>query len=194
MKFIVVAYYTKNTIYEAMVEKFIESVKRHNVPHYVQAIENKGDWYKNTNYKPTFLKGMLLKYPGFSIVYVDIDAEFLKYPVLFETFDYDIGVHVFDRSCYSKSHQGFEVLSGTIFLRNNMKVYELVERWERECRANPKKWDQRSLEAVLEGDYGVLPGEYCKIFDRWSDVITDPVIVHYQASREVRRNKGKILF
>ena len=195
MNFIVCAYYTRNTLYQQKAEKFIASLKKFDVPYYVEAIEDKGDWYKNTVYKPTFLKRMLEKFHPLSIVYVDCDAEFLRYPDLFENWSgltyIDVGVYVFDRSCYTKSRGGFEVLSGTIFLKNNEKVYKIVEKWEKECQSNPRIWDQRSLEKVLEGNYHELPGEYCKIFDRM-DEIKDPVIVHYQASRIVRRNKGKL--
>jgi len=193
MNYIIVAYYTRNTLYEKVTQKFIASMKKFDIPYYIEAVENRGDWYKNTNYKPTFLKKMLKKFPCLSVVYVDCDAEFLRFPDLFEnwsTLSYiDIGVYVFDRSCYTKSKGGFEVLSGTIFLKNNEKVYKIVEDWEKECNAHPRVWDQRSLEKVLNGHYHVLPGEYCKIFDRMKD-IKNPVIVHYQDSRQVRKNKG----
>jgi hypothetical protein len=191
MSFIVTAYYTRNTLYEQKVQVFEASLQKFNIPYHIKAIENKGDWYKNTGYKPTFLKEMLKKFPMLSIVYVDVDAEFLRYPDLFETYDQDIGVYVFDRSCYKKSAHGFEVLSGTIFLKNNEKVYKIIEQWENECKENPRIWDQRSLEKILNGNYSLLPGEYCRIFDRMEH-ITNPVIVHYQASREIRRNKGRL--
>ena len=124
-----------------------------------------------------------------NIVYVDVDAEFLKFPTLFETLGNDpscnIAVHLFDRSCYRKSAKGFEVLSGTIFMRNCEWVKDILNKWEDACKHNAI-WDQKALERVLEGRYTKLPGEYCKIYDKWSATITDPVIVHYQASRKVR--------
>ena len=160
MNFIIVAYYTRDTLYEERAQKFIESLKKFDIPYYVEAIESKGDWYKNTAYKPTFLKEMLKKFPNLSIVYVDCDAEFLQFPDLFEnwsTLTYiDVGVYVFDRSCYTRSKGGFEVLSGTILLKNNEKVYKMVEAWEKECITNPRIWDQRSLEKVLNGKFHPL--------------------------------------
>jgi len=189
--FIVVGYYTKNTIYEEKSKIFINSLKKFNIPYDVQAIKNLGDWWSNTNYKPTFLYEMLKKHKPKSVIYVDCDAEFLHFPELFERLSVDpsvnVGVYIFDRSCYRKSAHGFEVLSGTVFLKNNQTVLELVKRWEMECKNNPRVWDQKSLEKVLNGNYTKIPGEYCKIFDRMEH-ITDPVIVHYQASREVRKN------
>ena len=134
---------------------------------------------------------MLEKFPDLNIIYVDCDAEFFAFPELFYTFVGNVGVYLFDRSCYSVSAKGFEVLSGTIFLRNNVEVKQMVEDWEAECKNNPNVWDQKSLQKVLGDNYEKLPGEYCKIFDRM-EWITSPVIIHYQASREVRKNGMKI--
>jgi len=195
MSYIICAYFTSDTLYEQKAKTLIASLNKFKIPHDVQAVKNFGDWYKNTGYKPTFLRKMLEKHPDKSVVYVDCDAEFLRYPDLFEpwsTLPYiDIGVYVFDRSCYRKSAHGFEVLSGTIFLKNNEKVYKIIKQWEQECKEHPRVWDQRSLEKVLGGQYTALPGEYCKIFDRMENIV-DPVIVHYQASRIVRKNRGKL--
>jgi len=183
--YVVVAYYTTKTFYAELSEKLLKTLKQFSILHDVVGIENRGSWIKNTAYKPTFIKSMLLKHHSKNIVYVDCDAEFLKYPELFDTFGGNVGVYVFDRSCYRKSKQGTEVLSGTIFFKNCLKTLSIVERWIDCQRANPKMWDQRTLEKVLNGDFELLPGEYCKIFDRMPDIV-DPVIVHYQASRRVR--------
>lgn len=190
MNFIIVGYYTRNTIYQEKAEEFRDSMLHHNIPFYIEGIDNLGDWWKNTNYKPTFLREMLDRFYPKSIVYVDCDAKFFGFPTLFEDLYsnpvVNVGVHLFDRSCYKRSQHGFEVLSGTIFLKNNSIVRGLVDEWVEECRNNPRKWDQKSLEKVLNGDFYRLPGEYCKIFDKMED-ITKPIIVHYQASRQVRR-------
>ena len=190
--FIIVAYYTRDTFYESYAEVFIDSVLAYGVPYYVEAIDNKGDWFKNTSFKPTFLKQMLDKFPDRNIVYVDIDAEFKAYPVLFEEMDGDVAVHNLDRSLYKRRQvKDWEVLSGTVFLRNNEKVRRIVERWEKECAKYPYVWDQRHLEKVLDGDFYNLPEEYCTIFDTMRHV-KEPVILHHQASRELRRNKMKL--
>jgi hypothetical protein len=186
MNYVIVGYYTRNTLYEEKARVLIQSMERFEIPHDIVAIDSFGTWWQNTGYKPTFLLEMLDKHSPTSIVYVDCDAEFMRYPDLFDTLDCDVGVYVFDRSCYTRSHKGTEVLSGTIFLKSNTKVRALLEKWIRACRASPKVWDQKLLEKVLEGQFFTLPGEYCKIFDRM-DHITNPVIVHYQASREVRK-------
>jgi hypothetical protein len=187
----VVGYYSTHTIYEGKAEFLRYSLEQYAVPYHLQPIEDQGVWYANTCYKPTFLLEMLEKFPGVNIIYVDVDAEFMMYPKLFDHFEGDVGVYLFDRSCYAKSEHGFEILSGTIFLRNNIEVFQMVERWALECKSNPGVWDQKSLQKVLGDNYTKLPGEYCKIFDRM-EWITKPVIVHYQASREVRKNRMRI--
>ena len=189
--FMVVGYFSKNTIYDSKAEHLRKSLEKYSVPHCLVPIDDRGGWYANTCYKPTFLLEMLELFPDHNIIYVDVDAEFMMYPELFPIFEGDVGVYLFDRSCYAKSEHGFEVLSGTIFLRNNIPVYEMVRAWELECVENPSTWDQKSLQKVLGENYTKLPGEYCKIFDRM-EWITEPVIVHYQASREVRKNRMRI--
>jgi len=191
--FIVVVFYTRNTIYEEKVGRLTKSLIKFNLPCYIEGIENRGSWIQNVNYKPTFIKDMLKKFPNDNIVYVDADAEFLQYPILFETLDCTIAVHLHDYTLYTQGrNKKKEILSGTIFLKNNEEVYKLVERWENECRRDPKVYDQISLEKVLNNNYYPLPANYCKIFDIMR-IVKDPVIVHYQASREVKRNKGKLV-
>ncbi len=187
--FVIVGYYTHGTFYEEMSKTLIESLERHNIPFYIEGVPNLGTWMKNTSFKPTFLKQMINKFEE-NIVYVDVDARFFKFPILFEELNNDpecnIAVHVFDRSCYRASAKGVEVLSGTIFMRNCEWVRTILDMWEDRCKHN-SIWDQKALESVLGDRFTKLPGEYCKIVDKWSDRYKDPVIVHYQASRKVRQ-------
>jgi len=191
MNYIVVAYYTKKTLYESMSKILVKSLERFKIPYYIEGIDSLGDWFKNTGYKPIFIKTMLKKFPDKNIVYVDCDAEFLEYPKLFEDLDCNIAVHLLNRTSFRKYCKGTEILSGTIFLKNNDEVYNLVEKWEQECLKNPTVWDQKSLENILGDSFYNLPVEYCKIFDM-NEKVKNPVIVHYQASRLVRRNRGKL--
>lgn len=187
--YVVVAYYTIDTLYESHAAILQKSLERFDVPYHIDGVKNLGSWLTNTSYKPTFVLGMLEKFDE-DIVYVDVDAEFQHYPELFDTLGSEmrhcIAAYEFDRSCYRKSPKGTELLSGTLYLRNVIETIKVVKTWENRCKSNPKEWDQRSLEFVLGDDWHRLPGEYCKIFDRMESVV-DPVIVHYQASRQVRR-------
>ncbi len=187
---IIVGYWTERTLYERKAKTLITTLNLNKVLYYIEKVSNLGSWHKNTNYKPTFIKRMLKKFPDSDIIYVDVDARFLRYPSLFDELNCDIAVHEFDRSNWPRG-KGTEVLSGTIFLRNNERVFNLVERWESECKKNPKVWDQKSLEKILAGNFYRLPGEYCKIFGLMNK-IESPVIIHYQASRGVRKNRGRL--
>jgi len=192
MKFIVVGYYTPDTFYEAHARLFANSMKRFDIPYYLEAVPDQGGWILNCGYKPTFILKMMKKFSECNIVYVDCDAEFGQYPVLFEELECNIAIHHFDR----RNHPGikrecYEVLSGTIFLKNVTAVYKLVEKWEAECKRRPGIWDQKALEKVLDGDFYNLPPEYCVICNIMRH-IKKPIIVHYQASRIVRENKMNI--
>ena len=190
MSWIVCAYYTENTIYKKHAKKLIESMHQFNLPYDVFGVPNKGSWYANMQYKPVFLSQMLEKHP-YSIVYVDVDAIFCRYPEYFNKLDaipeVNIGVHILDHSRYKRKTRPPELLSGTIFLKNTTTTKQIVEEWIRECRKNPHLWDQRALASVLERyKYHLLPEEYTVIFDYMSSV-KNPVIKHFQASRQNRR-------
>ena len=190
--FIAVAYYTVNTIYEQEVKRLKSSLNKFSIPNHVEAIPDLGNWHKNVNYKPTFIRRMMDAYPNKSILYVDVDAEFFKYPRIFHYMKADIAVHEFDRKWYSPNHQGTEILSGTIFLQNNEASRQIVDQWEETCQKNMGDWDQRSLAKVLPQDFGKLPARYCVIFDTMATV-EGKIIVHYQASRRARQNRKKIV-
>lgn len=194
MSFLVVGYYTRNTLYEDMAKVFVESLKKFNIVYHIQAIEDLGDWHLNTSYKPTFLREMLDTFDQ-DIVYVDVDAEFFRYPYLFNEINYNIAVHYFNKELHRTVNKrsrvtGYEVLSGTVFLKNCEATKLIVENWERECKKFPYTWDQVSLAKVIGTDFYNLPEEYCTIFDVMSHVRL-PVIKHYQASRVMRRMKQR---
>jgi len=149
-------------------------------------VEDKGSWKKNTQYKPTFIKDMLIKYPDYSIVYTDIDSVFKAYPILFENISEDIAAHVFNRAEYSSSSkQTNELLSGTLYFKNSPESIRILDLWIAECAKHPASWDQKALQKVISKFYK-LPPQYCCIFDTMCTV-KNPVVIHYQASRELRR-------
>ncbi len=191
-KFIVIGYFTRGSFYEDYAQTLVETLERYNVLYHIEGVEDLGDWYKNVNYKPTFIKRMLNKFPEHNIVYVDCDAKFFGYPKLFEEIEDNIAVHRFNKSHFHRKLKGFEVLSGTIFLKNTEETYKIVERWEKQCKRKPRQWDQKSLEQVLGGNFYNLPERYCKIFNIVYPV-ENPIIVHYQASRVIRKNGMRIL-
>lgn len=184
---IVTAYYTPK--YQKHANRLVESLERFNIPNDVCLVSDLGDWYKNTQFKPVFLQQMLEKHAPKSIVYVDVDAEFLSYPSYFDELDLldiNIAVHILDHSKYRRKGIPSEMLSGTIFLKNTEEVRIITNEWRKELSKDSQLWDQRALAMVLrQHKYHLLPEQYIVIFDYMSSV-QNPVIKHYQASREFR--------
>lgn len=185
--YIIVSYYTKNTPYEDIVQCLINSIVRCNIKYDIIGIDNLGSWYKNTQYKARFLLDMLSKHTE-NIVWIDADGVIKQYPILFQQIEGDIGVY----------YNPKELLSGTLYLANNEKVRELVQRWITGIiKSDANCLDQRILQLVLDEaidlnlDICRLPIAYCQIFDKHKG---KPIIEHFQASRKFKqwRNRGWI--
>jgi len=185
-KFIVVSYYTKGTPYQKEAAKLERSLMKHGVPYHIAAVPNRGSWQKNTHFKAIFIRNMLKEFIGINIVFTDADSIFHTYPKLFEDLDCDISVHF-----RNWKYQQNELLSGTIYLANNIKVCLLIADWIRINRKEPLNWEQRNLQrAVIRRKHilslSYLPMEYCCIFDDEKRKFCKPVIEHFQASRKYR--------
>ena len=195
--FIVAAYYTAGTGYQAEAEKLRASLVKFGIDHWVAEVPNLGSWQKNTQYKAKFVFETLTQgaYLGDArpIVFVDADAIFHAYPELFDTLDADAAFAWRDYSKFpsASSRTRRELLSGTIFLRNTEAVRSFVQEWIAENERQPTAWEQRNLQAVVARADGKLriaelPPTYCKIFDIMRDA-GPAVIEHYQKSRVYRR-------
>lgn len=203
MSFKVVAYYTEDTLYARHSKRLERSLKRYEIPYYIQPIKSLGSWFLNTAYKPIFIREMMKKFEGECdfVVYVDVDAKFLGYPKNFDSISCEIAAYIYDGREYRRNNWIPELLSGTLCFKICPACYDLVEAWAERCRLKPKVWDQKNLAHILSIchtdppkvgypiDFQVLPGEYCKIFDKM-DYIREPIIVHFQASRDVRATKS----
>lgn len=183
MSYIIVGYYTENTSYAEESKNLTASLDKLQLPYDVMGVPNQGTWQANTQYKAYFIQQMLSKHFPKNLLYLDVDAVVHKHPVLFDTLLADIGVH------YLRST---ELISSTIYLRNNAAVAQLVDRWLTVCLKNPEVWDQKVLQSVINQSKDLklklvnLPPEYCKIFDTMA-VIKDPVIEQFQASRRFKQ-------
>lgn len=180
--FLVVGYYTPR--YKEHASEFVESCLKNSVPVYCEQIDDLGDWDKNTHYKPDFIKKCLSKFPLFNIIYVDVDARIEKYPELFNTLDCDIAFY--KGNVWGDSR--VEVLSGTIFFRNNKISHEILDNWSNNCNTHTREWDQVLLERSVppETKVTILPIEYCAIFDSPRIKNKEVVISHLQASRTLK--------
>jgi hypothetical protein len=177
---LVVAFYTLETPYAEEVKHLIESCRFHNLDVHVEAYPNQGRWVWNAALKPFFIRDMLKRFHNQNLLYLDADAVVIKPP---SEPPGDIGVHFLDDK---------ELLSGTIFLKNNAKVRRLVEDWCDEQLLNRSEWDQRVLQRILPRhalEVTNLPRAYCKIFDKPGEA----VIQQNQASRRFKHVVERIV-
>lgn len=180
---VVVGYYTPGTGYEVEARQMVASAHRMGLNVDVRPVKDLGGWQRNTQYKARFLRDMVRKYKGRTIVYTDADSRFVRYPELFDRAIEGIAYHL---------HNGDELLSGTLQIACNDNTARLMDLWVRTCQKSPKLWDQKALaQAVAKwgGPTEVLPKEYCCIFD--SEPRPEaPVVLHYQASRFLKEEVG----
>lgn len=197
-QFLVVAYYTPNTNYQTLSENLRQSLERFSLPYYLEPVPDLGSWEKNTHYKAIFLRKCLSEKPQ-NLLYVDVDAVFKLYPTLIPNLECDIAYRTENFRWRSD-----EALSGTIFLRNNQKVKDFVDRWvqlneQTPAQRNlPETWEQKNMQRAQREFkdlvYFNFPPEYTFVFDHTKRMYPhlNPVIEHYQESRNVERNKSRV--
>ena len=190
-----VSFYTKNTIYEDKKDKLIDSLLKHTLQHFIQAMPSQGEWIDNVRYKPYFIKKMMIKYPNNPIVWIDVDAEIKAYPVFFDNIKQSFSAYFRSRKNRRTAKGELEMLSGTLYFKNNDSTRRLIDLWIEETRKNPTEWDQKTLRKAFDrwdGSYRKLDSSYCCIYDGWERAEgVQPVIEHFQASREVRRQQWR---
>ena len=198
---IFISYYTKKTVYENVIKKYLlPSLKKWELPYIVAGIDNFGTWSANTGYKSKFILETLEKYKE-DIIFLDADATIERYPHLFLNIPekYDIAFHWLDWHKFWRKTEGRperELLSGTLMCRYNEKVIALLKNWQKQVQDNIKKWEQKVLQKIIKTEkHGLkiynLPIQYCSIIKGSSvpEWIKEPVIVHHQVSRKYRRGR-----
>ena len=194
---IYISYYTKNTPYEkVMKEKLLPSLQKWNLKYDIEGIEDLGNWQRNTHYKAEFIKKMLLKHKQ-PVIFLDADATIEQYPKLFKTlYLYDISYHELDWNLQwrGKSGNKKEILSGTLWLNYTKNILTFLDAWIEENQKSIN-WEQRNMAKVLKKlKYKLkiypLPPEYITIVKHNNKVpkhIKNPVIIHWQASRQYKK-------
>ncbi len=188
---VVVSYFTPG-IYEDEARRLIQSCRRFNLEHDVQAVDDLGSWQANTRRKAAFILAMLDKHPGRGVLFVDADAEFQAQPWELENIGEDVGLCWRDYALFP-SHardKGRELLSGTAYFSQSEESRDLLRMWIRENESRPDQWEQRNLERIVtlagwDGTIKEFPPQYCQIFDAMKSA-GQPVIEHYQASRRAK--------
>lgn len=200
--FIVVSFYTDHTVYEGVMENYLKpSLEKFQLPHVIYKHESLGSWNKNVTLKPYSIKLAFEQY-NCDVVFLDADAVIERRPDLFYDLpqEFDIAAHYLDWNShygYSETPPRKELLSGTIYLRNNAKVKALVNDWYYTSQLTTI-WEQKVLESCIkknESEYKIysLPLEYI-----WLKSLPDgreplekldgPVVIsHAQVSRQLKR-------
>jgi hypothetical protein len=195
-----VSFYTLETEYQQVMYKYLfPSIQKHNLDYVIEGVHSKGTWLKNAALKPTVLKQIFKSdfNKHDSYVLLDADSTIEKYPQLFFDIplEYDMAVHYLDfAKWYQREGAKKELLSGTLFIRNNAKTKKLINEWEH-ISSTEDKWEQKVLQDLLitHTDIKVyeLPLEYCYIAtmsDGSEPIIKcDAVIKHHQVSRVLKR-------
>lgn len=197
---IFVSYYTKNTIYEKVINNYLlPSLKKFNLKYHIEAIENKGNFFLNVIQKPVIAYNALNKFSQ-NIVVIDADAIIEYYPtLLFEIPDrFDIGFHWLDWGYhYGKLHGKKELLDGTLYINNNEKMRNFIKQWVENSTIkklnNQIALEKMILEKGLDIKVFELPREYCYITTQPYNkppaiIIKHPIITHHQASRKAKYN------
>lgn len=196
------AWYTKDTVYgDIFKEKLEPSLKALNLPYIVKEMPNYTKWIKNVAQKPLAIKETLLEYKQ-PIVVLDVDATVNTNPVLFDTIDqniYDLAYHTLDwATWYNRpSETTKELLTGTMWINYNDTMIKLCSDWYN-VSLDSGIWEQQVLAGLLQRPAYKslksfeLPLEYCYINSLLRGLaphvkIDNPVVTHYQASREYKR-------
>jgi len=200
-KFSIGSFYTLATPYKQIWETYLsESCKKLNITSHVFSTPNYGTWHRNVAEKPRVIREMLdlLLESDECLVFLDADCTIEKYPALFKTIpeEYDIAFHTLNWNTwygYKDNPAKMELLTGTMFFRNRQKVKDLCAEWY-DVAQKTREWEQKVLSSIIH-KYNLkiypLPIEYCYIVSRPKGqkplVEVDPVIIHYQKSREFKR-------
>jgi hypothetical protein len=186
----IIAFYTKDTIYEREKERLLTSALHLGLEATAVGVENAGSWVRNAGLKPGVLVEQRKALRG-PLLYVDVDAVFHRdpWPELL-SIQSDIAVY------YEMTGH---LLSGTILINDTPSALALMEAWQKGCRDNPETWDQLVLERIITEDaakaspsYSVsrLPVSFCWIFDRIENEPVDQIYIeHLQASREMKQRR-----
>jgi hypothetical protein len=191
---LVISFYTKNTLYQLDIQNFLASCEQWGIEAHIEGIAPQASWELNCAYKPYFIYEKLREFQR-PLLWVDADAVFHQKLEPCDLFSADLAVYI--DPDLPPDHLS-KVRSGTLFVNSTPQGIELVRRWAEEChqlmRSQKLFWDQVALRnVVLESknfaDIRPLPLAYVKIFDHPKDSaeVPSPIIVHYQASRRLKK-------
>jgi len=194
-----ISYYTKN--YEEIMNSYLlPSLVGLELPYCIEEIKDLGSWKKNTDFKPVFIKQCLEKLND-DVVFTDADSIIHKHPSLFwiiQQEGYDLAYHLLwwkEHYSWHTNSNRREVLSGTLFLRNNDRIKRLIDKWIELTKSYC--WEQQALAEAIKQMPNLkiyeLPRSYTYINSTPRGEPLNPlpkeqiVIEHFQCGREMKR-------
>lgn len=190
--------------YEKVMDKYLRpSLERWELPHKIYVKKSHKNWMKNTEYKAKIILEALNTF-NTDLVFIDADGTVEKKPHLLYDIAkrYHIAVHYLDWYKHWRNTTGTrkELLSGTMFIRNNDMTKELIEDWiEFNKKIKQSQIEQKNLDDLLKQKPKIqvynLPVEYCvvpKHDNSIPDYIGEPVILHHQVSRITKKDIKKL--
>ena len=190
-KLLFISFYTEG-YYEKIKDKYLlPSLEKFELSYKIYPFLNSHDWLKNGKYKTQIILDTL-KSTQDDIVYLDVDAQIIKTPELFNRIpeNCNLGVHVLDWYKFWHNKEGLpkrEVIGGTLYFRNNSETIKFVEEWNR-LNQESLEWGQRILQKLLPKiQYYTLPFEYCRILKLGEEIPDNAIIVQHQASRQGKK-------
>jgi len=186
-----VAYYT-NDAYKREADKLGASLSELCIGFAIYAVYELAarGWKAAVMHKPRFILECLQQWEDYDILYTDADSIFRCIPDWRRFNTADLAGHLFTRS----RHHGPELLTGTLFFKNNPRVHDFVRRWVEittNFQSSPTP-EQESLAHLVKHspeikfkDFGP---EMVWIFDDFRAIYPQgrPIIEHFQASRRLR--------
>jgi hypothetical protein len=195
---IYISYYTEG-YYKTIIDKYLlPSLQKFNLPYKIYSKPNLHDWLQNGKQKFEIIYNRLINGEQ-NIVFLDADAEIIRFPELFYKIpeEYDIGVHYLDWYLFwhGQPHQHKkELLGATIYINNNSNTQQLFKEVYHRIQ-HSSEWGQKLLQQLIEKNKSIkiynLPIEYCYI-KKGKDHCKDAIIIQHQASRKIK-NKEEIL-
>ena len=206
--FIVVSFYTSGFYEEIMNTYLLSSIKQFDLPYCIKKVNSKKSWSANTNLKPKFCLDIINEFPNKTIFWLDADCKIIKEPTLFYELansDYDLGVYYLEWSkwfYYRKNKNNvFELVSNIIMFKNTPIVKKVFREWLLGAAEKPYIWEQKHLEKAVskykdELKLFVFPDGYSYMVKLPNGeppkVNADPVILQYQISRKVKRDRVEL--
>lgn len=202
-KWVLGSFYTLDSPYESVINQYLlPSLRKlthgqREIRYVIKPAKNYHNWTDNVAQKPLIISEILNEIDKDEcLVMVDADATVMKYPELFDTIPepVDVAAHLLSwRQWYGHETEHYELLSGTMFFRNNQKVLNLCQDWYEQA-VQTQEWEQTVLQRILVNhpiNFYELPLSYCFIKSRPGGlpplVNEERIILHHQVSRELRK-------